>query len=330
MTPNAREQSRRDAPAARLNETPHRHETPQRGVSTGRQYLDPAVLQKIGALDLVAREVVEGVRVGIHRSPLRGFSTEFSHHRPYVPGDEVRHVDWRVFARTQRYYVKLYEAETDFAAHLLLDASSSMRYASGKASKLEYAKFLAASLAYLIVNQRDSAGLAVFDAELRSYVEPKGSMAIIGDICRELENARPIPHTNVAAILHQFAERISRRGFVILFSDLLDDTDGFISGIDHLRFRGHNVIVFHVLDPHELEFPFDGSCRFDGLEGEPELVTQPKRIRAAYLAELESFLKQVKGACERSHADYVLVDTSKPVDLVLSSYLIGRMKRNSV
>jgi len=290
------------------------------------RYLDPAVLQKLDSLDLVAREVVEGIRVGMHKSPLRGFSTEFAHHRPYVPGDSTRHLDWRVYGRTERYYIKLYEAETNFDAHLLLDASSSMRYASGSVSKLEYAKFMAASLAYMVVEQRDSAGLGVFDAEVRRYLPPRSSMGVIGNIDQALAEAVPEPRTDVAGILHEFATRIQRRGFVILFSDLFDHVEEFIKGLDHLRFRGHNVVVFHVMDPYELTFPFGGGTwRFEGLELEPEIITQPKRVRAAYMEELRKYLKQVKGACERSQVDYVLVDTSRPVDVVLSAYLIGRI-----
>ena len=290
------------------------------------RYLDPEVIQKIGSLELVAREVVEGLRVGLHKSPMRGFSTEFVHHRPYVPGDNVRHLDWRVYGRTQRYYVKLFEAETNFEANLLLDASSSMQYGSGKVTKLEYAKYMAASLAYLIIKQRDSAGLAVFDGELRRYVEPKGSPSIIGDIARELENARPEPRTDIASLLHDFARRLRRRGFVMLFSDLFDHVEDFVRGLDHLRFCGHNITVFHILDPNELWFPFDGTYRFKGLEAPQEILTEPRRIRAAYLSELRKFLNQVREACERSHIDYVLVDTSRPIDEVLSAYLIGRVR----
>jgi uncharacterized protein (DUF58 family) len=294
------------------------------------RYLDPETLQHIGSLELVAREVVEGLHVGMHNSPLRGFSTEFAQHRPYVPGDELRHLDWRVYARTGRYYLKLYEAETNLTANLLLDASSSMRYASGAVSKLEYAKFMAASLAYLIVHQRDSAGLAVFDSVLRSYIEPRMTMGVIRTIAEELEKAGDEPRTDVAALLHEFARRMPRRGFVLLFSDLFDHVEEFLQGFDHLRFRGHNVTVFHLLDPYELEFPFDGSCRFKGLENDGQVVTQPKRVRAAYRAELRRFLRQIRSACERSHVDYVLVDTSRPVSEVLSAYLIGRVRSRAV
>jgi uncharacterized protein (DUF58 family) len=288
------------------------------------RYLDPETLQKIGALELIAREVVEGVRIGVHKSPLRGFSTEFAYHRPYVAGDPLRHLDWRVFARTERYYLKQYEAETDFTAHLLLDASSSMHYRSGAVSKLEYAKYLAASLAHLIVTQRDTVGLAVFDSELRRYIEPSGSMMVVRTIAEELEKVEPAPRTNIAALLHEFAGRIARRGFVILFSDLFDHVDEFVKGLDHLRYRGHNVIVFHTLDPYELTFPFDGTVKFRGLEEAEELITRPKRIREAYLEELRKLVEQIRGACERSQVDYVLVDTSKPLDVVLSGFLMAR------
>ncbi|HPD16144.1 MAG TPA: DUF58 domain-containing protein [Planctomycetota bacterium] len=290
------------------------------------RYLDPETLQRIGPLELVAREVVEGLHVGMHKSPLKGFSTEFSHHRQYVPGDETRHLDWRVYARTERYYLKLFEAETNFTANLLLDASSSMHFGSHAVTKLEYAKFMAASMAYLCVRQRDSAGLAVFDNQLRSYIEPKTTMGVVRTIAEELEKVEGLPRTNVAAILHEFANRIPRRGFVMLFSDLFDHVAEFVQGIEHLRFKGHNVAVFHVLDPHELQFPYDGSCKFIGLEEDGEVVTQPKRIRAAYLEELRKFLQEIRRACERAHVDYTLVDTSRPVDAVLSGYLIGRIR----
>ena len=290
------------------------------------RYLDPATLQKIGPLELVAREVVEGLRVGMHKSPLRGFSTEFAHHRQYVAGDTIRHIDWRVYARSERYYLKLYDAETNFDAHLLLDGSSSMHYASGAVSKLEYAKYIAASLAYLIVHQRDSVGLAVFDGELRSYIPPKSTLGIIGNIARELEAVEGKPKTNITGILHDFAHRIKRRGFVILISDLFEATDEFLKGLDHLRFCGHNVVVFHTMDPYELSFPFDGTRRFRGLEEEGQIITQPKRVREAYLAEVRKFLTKVKTTCDRGNIGYVLADTSKPIDVMLTAYLLGRIR----
>ena len=289
-----------------------------------RDLLDPGVLQKLGSLELVARYAVEGLRVGLHRSPLRGFSTEFSHHRPYVSGDPARHIDWRVYARTSRYYLKLYEAETDLAAHILLDASSSMEYGSGRSTKLWYAKVLSACLAHVIVSQRDAAGLAVFDSELGRFVEPSSAPGIVATIAGELQHLVGSPRTDVARLLHEFADRIGRRGIVILISDLLDDTAGFGRGLDHLRFRGHDVIVFHVLDPWEMEFPFDGTLKFKGLEAPAELLTRPRRIREAYLQAFREYLREVRETCERSRVDHVLADTSKPVDVLLTEYLVRR------
>ncbi|MFP6657095.1 MAG: DUF58 domain-containing protein [Pirellulales bacterium] len=288
------------------------------------KYLDPEIFSQIGSLDVVARQVVEGLRIGLHRSPARGISSEFTAYRQYVPGDEIRHVDWKAYARCNRYYIKLFDAETNFIANLLLDASESMTYGSGQISKLEYAKYLAAALAYLVVDQGDSAGVGVFDGELQSYVEPKGTMRVLHDISSEMEKVNPQPRTNVGAILHDFARRMSRRGFVMLFSDLFDNTDEFIEGLNHLRFRGHNVILFHVLDPYELQFPLNGMWKFVGLEGEGELITQPSRVRTSYLKELEKFITQIKTACARAHVDYVLVNTAEPIEHVLSSYLLHR------
>ncbi|MEL0118048.1 MAG: DUF58 domain-containing protein [Opitutae bacterium] len=288
------------------------------------KYLKPETLTKLGPLDVVARQVVEGIRIGMHRSPVRGISTEFSAYRQYVAGDEIRHVDWKLYARTERPYVKLFDAETNFIANLLLDASSSMTFQSGGISKLEYAKFMAATLAYLIVDQRDSAGVGIFDGELRNYVEPKSTLGILADISRELEKVDPRPRTDIASLLHEFAGRMKRRGMVFLFSDLLDNTDDFLKGIGHLRFRGHNVTVFHILDPHEIEFPLNGVWRFEGLENDGEIVTQPARVRAAYLKELEAFITDVRRACVKNGADYVLVNTNDPIESILSNYLLQR------
>ena len=221
------------------------------------KYLAPEVLQQLGDLELIAREVVEGLRVGSHRSQLRGFSTEFAHHRQYAPGDSLRTIDWRVYGRSDRYYTKLYEAETNFDCHLLIDSSSSMTYGSGKVSKLEYAKFLAASLAYLVLKQRDSVGLSVFDSEVRAYLPPRSTMGILLRMDQLLRDAKPAPKTAIAKQLHDVALMMKRRSFVVVLSDFLSDVDDVLAGLDHLRFDGHNVMVLHTLDPHELEFPFE-------------------------------------------------------------------------
>ena len=283
-------------------------------------YLDPEVLQKLGDLELVAREVVEGLRVGTHRSPLRGFSTEFAHHRQYAPGDAIRSIDWRVFGRTDRYYTKLYEAETNFDCTILIDASASMNYGSGKVSKLEYAKFLAASLAYIVLKQRDSVGLSVFDSEVRAYLPPRSAMGVILQIDRLLREIVPVPRTTIAKQLHDIALMMKRRSFVILISDLFSDVDDILAGLDHLRYDGHNVVVLHTLDRYELEFPFRGTWLFEGLEGEEPLTTQPERIRDDYLASFGEYMEALKAGCVASHVDYTTVDTSRPLDAVLSEF----------
>ena len=281
-------------------------------------YLDPELLQRIGDLELIAREVVEGLRVGSHRSPLRGFSTEFAHHRQYAPGDALRTIDWRVFGRTDRYYTKLYEAETNFDCHLLVDASASMNYRSAKVSKLEYAKYLAASLAYMVLKQRDSVGLSVFDSEVRAYLPPRSAMGIILEIDRLLKGVKTTPKTSLAKQLHDIALMMNRRSVVVVISDLLCDIDDILAGLDHLRFEGHNVVVLHTLDPYELDFPFKGTWRFEGLENEDPLMTQPERIRDDYLASLNAFRESLKSGCTASQIDYTMVDTSRPLDAVLS------------
>lgn len=287
-------------------------------------YLQPELLQKLGDLELVAREVVEGLRVGSHRSPLRGFSTEFAHHRQFVPGDPIRSIDWRVYGRTERYFTKLYEAETNYDCHLLMDASASMTYGSGKVSKLEYAKFLAASLAYIVLKQRDSVGLSIFDSAVRAYLPPRSSMSIILQIDRLLNQITSEPKNTIAKQLHDTALMMKRRSVVVVISDFLADVDEIMLGLDHLRFSGHNVVVCHTLDPYELEFPFKGPWQFDGLENELPLTTQPERIREDYLSNLNSYLDTFRTACAATGIDYTLIDTSRPLDLVLSQFFHER------
>jgi uncharacterized protein (DUF58 family) len=287
-------------------------------------YLDPEVLQKLGGLELVAREIVEGLRVGTHRSPLRGFSTEFAHHRQYAPGDSIRSIDWRIFGRTDRYYTKLYEAETNFDCYLLVDASSSMNYTSVKVRKLEYAKFLAASLAYMVLRQRDSVGLSIFDSKVRAYLPPRSSMSIIMEFDGLLRDIKPTPRTSIAKQLHDITLMIKRRSLVVLVSDLFSDVDDILAGLDHLRFNGHDVVVFHTLDPHELEFPFKGAWCFEGLEEEEPLTTQADRIRDEYLTNFNEYMKSLREGCVASQIDYTAVNTALPLDDVLSEFIVKR------
>ncbi|MDB2525345.1 DUF58 domain-containing protein [Mariniblastus sp.] len=287
-------------------------------------YLAPELLQKLGDLELIAREVVEGLRVGTHRSPLRGCSTEFAHHRQYAPGDPIRSIDWRVYGRSDRYYTKLYEAETNFDCYLLVDASSSMNYASGKVSKLEYAKFLAASLAHIVLKQRDSVGLSIFDSEVRAHLPPRSTMSIILQIDQLLRNIKPVPRSSIAKQLHDIAIMMKRRSVVVVISDLLSDVDDILPGLDHLRFDGHSVVVLHTLDPYELEFPFQGAWCFEGLELEEPVTTQADRIREEYLANFNQYMTKLRDGCAGSQVDYMTVDTSRPPNEVLSEFFFQR------
>jgi len=287
-------------------------------------YLQPELLQKLGDLELVAREVVEGLRVGSHRSPLRGFSTEFAHHRQYVPGDAIKNIDWRVFGRTERYFTKLFEAETNYDCHLLLDGSASMTYGSGTVSKLEYAKFIAATLAYIVLKQRDSVGLSVFDSKVRAYLPPRSSMGVILQIDRLLNQIDSEPKDSIAKQLHDTAMMIKRRSFVVVISDFFADVDDIMLGLDNLRYSGHNVVVLQTLDPYEMEFPFKGAWQFEGLEGEEPLTTQSERIREDYLTSLNADLDALRGGCVGAGIDYKLINTSRPLDAVLSEFFHER------
>ena len=280
-------------------------------------YLTPEILQSLNNLELVAQEVVQGLRAGAHRSNLRGFSTEFAHHRQYVAGDPIRDLDWRLYSRTDRYYTKLYEAETNFDCYLLLDSSASMTYGSGNVTKLEYAKFLAASMAYMILKQRDSIGLSVFDSKVRSYFPPRSNMNIILEIDQILRDTDPLPKTSIAKQLQDIALVLKRRSFVILISDLFADTDDIQKGLDHLQFAGHNVMVLHTLDPYEIEFPFDGTWKFNGLEQEEPLLTQPERIKEDYLTNFNAYQQKLERSCIASGVNYSLVNTTTPLDQVL-------------
>src|SRR5947208_4969713 len=251
-------------------------------ISNMADYLDPEVIARAQALGVKARTVVEGLRVGDHKSPYRGFSVEFVQHREYVPGDDIKHIDWKGYGRSERYTIKQYEQETNFIAHLLLDGSNSMRYGSGPTNKLEYAKLLAASLAYVIVRQRDSVGLRVFTDGWAAELPPSSQTAHLHAIVQTLEATRPKDKTRIGPLLDEAADRIGRRGIVVLISDCFDDIEPTLSGLRHLRFRGHEVILFHVLHKDEVEFPLDGNIRFLGLEEGGEVMTRPRLLRPAY------------------------------------------------
>ena len=299
---------------------------PTQKKTTLSRYLDPKVLNRVDKLELAARMVVEGFMAGRHRSPYHGFSVEFKHHREYTMGDDPRHLDWKIFAKAARYYIKQYEVETNFVAHILHDSSESMLYGSPKApaTKLEYANYLSAALAYLVVSQTDSVGMGIFNEGLQSFIEPKQSLAHIHRICHELETTKPAKRTDVGQIMHQFADRITRRGIVILVSDLLDTPERILDGLNHLRFARHEVLVFHVMDPFELDFPFDGNIKFEGLEGYQPLLCQPRLLRKSYLEALNKHILAVKTACERNKVDYALINTGQPLEIGLQTFLQSR------
>jgi len=289
-------------------------------------YLDPEVLSRAEALGLKARQLVEGLRVGDHKSPYKGFSVEFVQHREYVPGDDIRHIDWKSYGRSERYTIKQYEQETNFTCHLLLDASNSMRYGAGPTNKLEYAKLLTASLAYMIVRQRDSVGLRVFNTRIVTELPPSSQMGHIQAITQTLESFEPHDKTTIRPVLDEVADRVARRSIVVLISDCLEDIEPTLSGLRHLRFRGHEVVLFHVLHPDEVKFPLDGNIRFIGLEGYEELMTRPHLLRPAYLRIVEKYLTTLRRGCDGSGVDYVYLLTDRPLSVALAEYLVRRLQ----
>ncbi|MBX3747258.1 MAG: DUF58 domain-containing protein [Verrucomicrobiae bacterium] len=292
--------------------------------------LDPQALAHAELLGLHARQVVEGYLAGEHRSPYFGFATEFAQHREYSQGDDPRHLDWKVLGRTDRYYVKQYEQETNFVAQVLLDGSESMRYGSGAVTKLHYGKQLAACLAYLILLQRDAVAVGLFDAALRRYLPRSNNRANIHLIMSQLAAFDGGERTQIGPVLHEMATQTPRKGMVVLISDLFDEEAAILEGIQHLRFVGHEVIVFHVLDPAELEFPFRGNIEFVGLEGLPPQQTRAAEIRKSYRREVEAFCGRLREGCERNQSHYVLVNTGEPLRETLSGYLAFRRKTGRV
>ncbi len=296
-------------------------------MASEHQLLDPVAIHRAEMLGLQARQIVEGYMVGEHKSPYRGFAIEFSQHREYVPGDDTRHLDWKVLGRSDRYYIKQYEQETNYVAHLLVDGSESMRYGSGKITKFDYAKTIAACLAYLILSQRDAVALGIFDTTTRSYFPRTDNLASIHNLMTLLSSFVPKQTTNIAVVLHEMARQVKRKGLFILVSDCFDDVDEVLQGIQHLRFSGSEVILFHVMDPAELTFPFKGSVEFRGLEGTGKLVTKPSELRKSYLREVNGFIDKLRGGCELNGCNYIQVNTAQPWHEVLCGYLATRQHR---
>ncbi len=294
--------------------------------SNATSYLDPLAIARGENLGFLARSIVEGYRVGEHRSPFRGFALEFAQHREYTVGDDPRHLDWKVLGRTDRYYIKQYEQDTNLVVNLLVDGSESMNYGSGKITKLHYAKALAACLAYLILLQRDAAAVSIFDTETRQFIPRTDNLGKIHHIMDRLAAFEATGKTSLGRGMADIGRISKARGIVVVFSDLFDDETGFESGLQMLRFAGHEVIVFHVLDPNEIDFPFTGRVEFIGLEGGPKLELSPADIRKSYLKEMNAMRARMRQACDRTGSHYVLADTRHALAETLSGYLVFRHK----
>ena len=293
--------------------------------AAARKYLDPKTLSKASRLEMRARLVVEGYISGMHRSPYHGFSVEFAQHREYVPGDDLKHLDWKVFGRSDRYYIKEYEEETNLRCHILLDTSESMNYASpGHMTKLEYGCYLAATLTYMLLRQQDSVGLTLFDSALKKMVPSSASPAQLRTILYELCQIVPERKTDMSLIFHDLAERVKRRGLVVLVSDLFDSAENILRGLQHFRHKRHEVLVFHILDDAEIRFPFRDMTKFVGLESWPELIVDPPALRRAYLEEYDGFVAAMRKGCLNTRIDYVPMNTSHPLDVALTAYLATR------
>jgi len=304
-------------------------------VTDAQQYLDPVALAKVGSLELQARLIVEGYLSGMHKSPYHGFSVEFAQHREYVPGDDLKHLDWKVYSRTGRFYLKQYEEETNLSLWLLVDNSESMQYGSGPTrtdgrpviSKYDYACMAGAALAYLTLHQQDSVGLAVYDNLVRHYLRPSSQGSHLKSVVNILNKGAGRERTALAPIFHDLAERIPRRGIVVVLSDLFDDLDDILTGLKHLRHRRHEVVVLHVLDRAELEFPFQDATLFRGLEQMPELLTDPRSLRDGYLEQINNFVSELQRGCLMQNIDYVQLRTDHSLGIALSGYLAHRLAR---
>ena len=291
-----------------------------------RKYLQPEMVAVLNSMALRAKLVVEGYIIGQHRSPYHGFSVEFAEHRAYGSGDEVRHIDWRLFGKTERLYVKRYEEETNLRAHIILDTSRSMLYKSGTVSKLNYANSLAASLSYLMINQQDAAGLIQFSNKIDTFIPPKSKPSHLNIILKQLDDNKTGKDTKIENVLHRMAERIDKRGIVILISDLLDDPEEVINGLKHFRHKHQEVIVFHILDRKELEFDFNSRTRFLDMESGEEIITEPWHIRSNYTELISGLQKYYQKECRESLIDYVPIFTDENLDKSITGYLNKRRK----
>jgi uncharacterized protein (DUF58 family) len=294
--------------------------------AAGNRFIDPKVLIKIQNLELVARAVVEGFVQGLHRSPYLGFSVDFASYRQYMPGDEIRRIDWNVFSRSDKLYIKLYEGETNTRVLILLDISGSMNYGSGGVKKIDYARILAACLSYFAYHQRDGVGLLTFDTEIRSHIPASRRRGQLMTILSEIDRIQPSQLTEFRKPLRFLAEYLTRRGLILVISDLYDEPDNIIAGLKVLKSKGNDIIVFHIMDNFELTFPFEETAQFEDMETKKKLHVIPEYLRSKYLVILKEHMERIRKELSGMHVDYCLMNTSKPLDVGLFAYLGARSK----
>ena len=292
---------------------------------TSRRFLPPEAVARIARLEVLARNVVEGFLSGLHRSPYFGQSVEFAQHREYAPGDDIRRIDWKVWSKTDRYYIKQYEEETNLRTTLLVDLSESMQFGSTKLTKNEYACQIAASLAYLLLRQQDSVGMISFDDVIRATVPPSSKQNHLQAILASLDHEQPAKKTDLYHLLAQVADQQTRRGLIVLVSDLFVDRAGLFKGLKLLRTRGHDVMVFHVLDDEELDFTYAGTTKFEGMEEMGDLICDPRSLREGYQQAVQQFVEDLRRNCARQMIDYQTLRTSEHLDAVLAHYLTHRV-----
>ena len=291
-----------------------------------RQYLEPEMVARLSNMSLRARLVVEGYIIGQHKSPFHGFSVEFAEHRAYGPGDEIRHVDWKLYGKTDRYFVKQYEEETNLRSYILLDTSRSMEYKSNKISKLDYGNYLSAALAYLMINQQDGVGLTLFDNQIQKFIPPRSKPSHINTILTHLDKIGSGKDTDVGIVLHEMAERIKKRGLIILISDLFDETENIMKGLKHFRHNKQEIIVFHIMDRKELDFNFTNRTKFKDMETDEQITTEPWKIRKVYQQAIRSYQDELRLRCREQKIDYVPLFTDQNLDLALNEFLKKRQR----
>ena len=284
------------------------------------------MVAKLNNMSLRARMVVEGYILGLHKSPYHGFSVEFAEHRAYGPGDEIRHIDWKLYGKTDRYYIKQFEEETNLRTHLIVDISRSMTYGSGKVTKIEYAEYLSAALSYLMLKQQDAVGLVTFDTKIRQFIPPRSNPGFLNTILAQLNQIQPGADTKIGPVLHEMAERIKKRGLVILISDLLDQPESVLEGLKHFRHNKQEVVVFHILDRQEQKFDFSTRTRFRDLETAETIITEPWQIQERYTDLINRFQDYYRRRCREQQIDYIPFFTDQNLDLALNGYLQKRQR----